>query len=66
MEEWKQVESKGFSLLVCNDGRVKRPSHKTSYKTNRLGVTRDIVAKFEESATSSEKKTEKDSLKKAD
>lgn len=52
MEEWKQVESKGFSLLVCNDGRVKRPSHKTSYKTNRLGVTRTLVAKFEESILS--------------
>lgn len=52
METWKQVESKGFTLLVCNDGRVKRPPHQTSYKANRLGVTREIVAKFEESILS--------------
>lgn len=48
MKVWKEVQSKGLSWLVCEDGSVKTPAHESSYTRIRNGKEQTFSAAFKE------------------
>lgn len=48
MEVWKEVESKGFRWLVSSSGRVKTPSHESTYTRMRNGKEQTFSSSFPE------------------
>ena len=48
MNTVKQVESKGFSWLVCSDGSVRSPAHSSTYTRVRNGKPQTFTSSFKE------------------